>query len=288
MTAQSPHRRRSRVTLLALAVGAGAAIVVALYAGWPAAVTTVPASPAHTVAPADPFPAAADIDFLGLPDPVRPAFTPPRPRQLAASDTLSAWAPVRRAVAAHSRPAAGSPVVATIETRTPERTDNLLLVLGRQQDDAGQLWVKVRIPALPDNRTAWVERSALGGYTVVDTRLEVDLERLTVTLYRAGRRIFVAPAGVGKPSWPTPTGRFYIRNKLTRFASPVYGPLAFGTSARSPVLTDWPGGGFIGIHGTNQPRLLPGRVSHGCIRLRNRDVVRLGELMPVGTPVTIT
>ncbi len=74
---------------------------------------------------------------------------------------------------------------------------------------------------------------------------------------------------------------------MTAYASPVYGPVAFGTSARSTTLTDWPGGGFVGIHGTNQPGLLPGRVSHGCIRLRNADVVRLARLMPVGTPITI-
>jgi lipoprotein-anchoring transpeptidase ErfK/SrfK len=74
---------------------------------------------------------------------------------------------------------------------------------------------------------------------------------------------------------------------LTRYRSPFYGPLAFGTSARSSVLTDWPGGGFIGIHGTDAPELIPGRVSHGCIRLRNDDILRLGRLMPVGTPVTI-
>jgi hypothetical protein len=195
---------------------------------------------------------------------------------------------VRRAVAAHVRPATSSPVLATIETETPEQTDNIVLVLGRETDETGRLWVKVRIPALPDNVTAWVERSALGGYTVVNARLEVDLEHLTVTLYRDGRRVFEAPAGVGKPSWPTPKGDFYIRNKLTSFASPVYGPLAFGTSARSRVLTDWPSGGFIGIHGTNEPQLLPGRVSHGCIRLRNRDIIRLAKLMPVGTPVRIT
>jgi lipoprotein-anchoring transpeptidase ErfK/SrfK len=53
------------------------------------------------------------------------------------------------------------------------------------------------------------------------------------------------------------------------------------------VLTDGPAGGFIGIHGTDQPQLLPGRVSHGCIRLRNSDIRRLAQLMPVGTPVTI-
>jgi lipoprotein-anchoring transpeptidase ErfK/SrfK len=68
---------------------------------------------------------------------------------------------------------------------------------------------------------------------------------------------------------------------------PHYGPLAFGTSARSAVLTDWPAGGFIGIHGTKEPERLPGRVSHGCIRLRNADILRLGRLMPVGTPLTI-
>ena len=46
-------------------------------------------------------------------------------------------------------------------------------------------------------------------------------------------------------------------------------------------------GGFVGIHGTDRPELLPGRVSHGCIRMRNPDILRLGRLMPVGTPVTI-
>jgi lipoprotein-anchoring transpeptidase ErfK/SrfK len=74
---------------------------------------------------------------------------------------------------------------------------------------------------------------------------------------------------------------------LTGFSDPIYGPLAFGTSARSAVLTDWPAGGFIGIHGTNQPAILPGRVSHGCIRMRNRDILRLSRRMPVGTPLTI-
>lgn len=72
--------------------------------------------------------------------------------------------------------------------------------------------------------------------------------------------------GVGEKRWPPPTGEFYVRNELRGFDSPIYRPVAFGTSARSAVLTDWPGGAFIGIHGTNRPGILPGRVSHGCIR----------------------
>jgi lipoprotein-anchoring transpeptidase ErfK/SrfK len=93
--------------------------------------------------------------------------------------------------------------------------------------------------------------------------------------------------GVGQPSSPTPAGEFYVRNRLTRYRSPAYGPIAFGTSARSTAVTDWPGGGFVGIHGTDHPELLPGRVSHGCIRMPNRAIRRLGELMPIGTPITI-
>jgi lipoprotein-anchoring transpeptidase ErfK/SrfK len=92
---------------------------------------------------------------------------------------------------------------------------------------------------------------------------------------------------VGRPNWPTPRGQFYVRDRVRSLDSPFYGPVAFGTSARSAVLTEWPAGGFIGIHGTNEPGLLPGWVSHGCIRMRNPDILRLARLLPVGTPLTI-
>ena len=66
----------------------------------------------------------------------------------------------------------------------------------------------------------------------------------------------------------------------------AYGPFAFGTSAYSS-LTDWPGGGVVGMHGTNEPRLVPGRPSHGCIRLRNADILRLARMVSVGTPLLV-
>jgi lipoprotein-anchoring transpeptidase ErfK/SrfK len=132
-----------------------------------------------------------------------------------------------------------------------------------------------------------VPRDALGGYESVDTRLLVDTTALTATLLRANRVVFRTAIGVGTAAAPTPTGSFYVRNRLTRYRSAFYGPGAFGTSARSR-LTDWPAGGFVGIHGTSRPDLLPGRVSHGCIRMRNADILVLSRLMPVGTPVEIT
>lgn len=221
-----------------------------------------------------------------LPASPEPALDVPDPAPLEKGGA-STWAPVRRTVFAHARPSRKAAVVVRLDTRTPEDTANIVLVLGRLRAADGRLWLHVRLPVLPNDRTGWVPRAALGGYGVVHTRLVVDLEQLVATLLRGRRPVFRARIGVGKPAWPTPKGRFYIRNRLTSYESPFYGPLAFGTSARSPTLTDWPDGGFIGIHGTNQPELLPGRVSHGCIRMRNEDILELGRQMPIGTPVTI-
>lgn len=221
-----------------------------------------------------------------LPAPVRPAFAVPRPTPIASPAHASRWASVVRPVAARSAPRSGASIVARLATHTPEGTSNLVLVLANAAPRSG-LWAKVRLPVLPSNLTGWVPRSALGGYRVVQTRLVVDRNALTATLFRSGKPVFRAAIGVGRPQWPTPSGEFYIRNRLLKFKSSFYGPLAFGTSARSSVLTDWPAGGFVGIHGTDRPELLPGQVSHGCIRMRNEDILELGRLMPVGTPLTI-
>ena len=221
-----------------------------------------------------------------LPESPAPAFKPGKPRLLDRSEKVYRWAPVLRAAEARTAPSGTARVVATLNTRTPEGTTNIVLVVGARHAD-GTLWLRVRLAVLPNNTTGWVRRSALGGYHFVHTRLVVNLARLEATLFYDGRVIFRAPVGVGQSRSPTPTGFFYVREELTRFANPFYGPIAFGTSARSSVLTDWPSGGFVGIHGTNEPDLIPGRVSHGCIRLRNRDIVQLSRLMPIGTPVTV-
>ena len=222
-----------------------------------------------------------------LPPPVRPAFVPGAPRALGSLRHRSQWAPVKRAVEARAAPAPDAPVVGWLDLRTPEGTDNPVSVLAHRQDGDGRPWVRVALAALPNGTTGWVPRTALGGYVSVRTRLEVDLRALRATLYRDGAPVLRAPVGVGMPGWETPRGRFLVRNRLTRYRSPAYGPVAFGTSARSPTATDWPAGGYVGIHGTDRPDLLPGRISHGCIRMRNADIVALARRMPVGTPVWI-
>jgi hypothetical protein len=270
VTANGKTPQKRLVGAVALGVAASAAVVSALHIS--------SRSTASSYAVQEP---------LVLPAPPEPALRVPAPVRLQGSAGVAQWASVRHAVLVRASAKSEARVVTRLVSTTPEGTANIVLVLRRARDRTGRLWIRVRLPVLPNGSTGWVPRRALGVYGVVNTHLVVDLERLTVTLLREGRPILRAPIGVGRPEWPTPKGEFYVRNMLTRYRSPFYGPLAFGTSARSSVLTDWPGGGFIGIHGTDAPELIPGRVSHGCIRLRNEDILQLGWLMPVGTPVTI-
>ena len=101
--------------------------------------------------------------------------------------------------------------------------------------------------------------------------IRVDREKPNITLYKDGHAIWSAPVGVGRPSLPTPAGHFYVMEKLQSVGDSAYGPYAFGTSAYAPTLSEWPGGGVVGIHGTDEPQLIPGYPSHGCIRLRNAE-----------------
>jgi lipoprotein-anchoring transpeptidase ErfK/SrfK len=202
--------------------------------------------------------------------------------------TMSHWAAVVRKADVRRLPTVASPVVTRLDTTTGDGTQNIVLALTGAKVKGGGTWYLVRLAILPNNSTGWVPRSALGTLYILHTHLYIDRATQTATLKRDGRTIFTTRIGVGRPYWPTPPGQFYVRDKLVDFHNPFYGPLAFGTSARSAVLTDWPGGGYIGIHGTNEPQLIPGRISHGCIRVPNEKIVVLAKLMPVGTPVTVS
>jgi hypothetical protein len=201
--------------------------------------------------------------------------------------TLSRWAHADVRARVLARPAADARGVARLRWYTEDGRREVYLALERRRGRDGRTWVRVRVPMRPNGRTGWVRREALGRLHVVRTFLRIDRGRQRATLFRSGRPVWRAPVGVGAPGTPTPAGRFYVRERLrVRERDSLYGPLAFGTSAYSR-LSEWPGGGVVGIHGTNQPQLIPGRPSHGCVRVRNRAIRRLDRLMAVGTPVRI-
>ncbi len=198
--------------------------------------------------------------------------------------TQTQWAYANGAVLARAAPRLTARGVAPLRFSTEDGPPEIYLALESVMR-RGHEWVRVRLPMRPNGRTGWVRREALGPFHVVRTHLRINRRTLRATLYRGGRRVWRSPIGVGRPGMETPAGSFYIRERLHGFGA-TYGPVAFGTSAYSR-LSDWPGGGVIGIHGTDQPSLIPGRPSHGCVRVPNPAVLRLAKLMPVGTPVRI-
>lgn len=148
-------------------------------------------------------------------------------------------------------------------------------------------WYRVQLPVRPHGRTAWVRADAVRAQRL-RTRIVVDLSERRVTLYLGGRPAFATRAAIGTSATPTPTGRFFVNQRL-RAPDPrgPFGPVAVGISAFSPVLQGWAQGGPIAIHGTNRPWLLGQAVSHGCVRIANDAVTRLARLAPEGTPVLV-
>jgi len=103
----------------------------------------------------------------------------------------------------------------------------------------------------------------------------VSVGKRQLHLLQDNRVIRTFPIGVGKMLTPTPTGVFKIINKVPHPGGP-FGAIWMGLSRP-----------HYGIHGTNAPWSIGKVVSHGCIRLRNEDVIELSHIVPIGTNVTI-
>jgi hypothetical protein len=216
-----------------------------------------------------------------------PPASPPGAQRLSDERLETRWAYPQRRAKVRSRPSGRARTVTRLRLLTEDRFPEIYVALSSWTDPSGNQWVKVRLPMRPNGRTGWVPRNALAELNVVHKYIDVDKRRLRVTLYDRGKVVFRARVGVGKAGTPTPSGHFYIREKFRVHGVPLYGTNAIGTSAYAPSLSDWPGGGVVGLHGTNQPQLIPGRPSHGCMRLKNRDIQRLYRLAPRGTPIII-
>lgn len=197
------------------------------------------------------------------------------------------WVHAQETTKILAEPRRGARTVARLRFLTEDKVAEVYLVLDGRMDSAGRKWLRIRVPMRPNGRTGWVLEDAVSRLYVVRTQLVIDRRALRAKLYRKGKLIWSAPVGIGASRTPTPRGDFWIRERLKGLGDGTsYGPWAFGTSAYSN-LSDWPGGGVVGIHGTNQPGLVPGRPSHGCVRVRNDKIRQLARLMPVGTPVRI-
>jgi L,D-transpeptidase catalytic domain len=214
--------------------------------------------------------------------------SPLRDERLSNERTLTRWAHTNLMGKIRSEPSPQGKTVAKLRWNTEDGMPEVYVVLQSRLDGEQRVWLQIRIPGRPNGRTGWVREEQLSNLKEVETHLTIDRRKLTATLRKRGKKVWTSRVGIGAPGTITPKGKFWVRERLRNLGGdPLYGPWAFGTSAYSDTLTDWPGGGVVGIHGTNQPELIPGRPSHGCVRVPNAKIVRLAGLMPVGTPITI-
>ncbi|HEX4930557.1 MAG TPA: L,D-transpeptidase [Gaiellaceae bacterium] len=182
----------------------------------------------------------------------------------------------------------GSGRLASFGPENVNGVPTVFAVLSKRVDAAcAARWYRVQLPLKPNGLTGWV-RAGDVELAPVNTRIEVDLSARRVTLFDRGRRVLSATAAIGSPQTPTPTGRYYVNQRLVPTdPSGPFGPGAIGISAFSEVLTGWTQGGPIAIHGTNRPDMLGRAVSNGCIRVRNDLLRRLFDRTRAGTPVTV-
>jgi hypothetical protein len=134
-----------------------------------------------------------------------------KPFPLNGARGMSRWAYVLTKIPARARPSARAKIITRLQPLTPEQTQNLVQILEGQTNEQGEYWVRVRLPILPNGTTGWIPRGALGAYNKIWTHLVIDRRLFTATLYKRGRAVFRSRVGVGLPYWPTPAGKFYVR-----------------------------------------------------------------------------
>ena len=171
------------------------------------------------------------------------------------------------------------------EFRSEYRPQFVLVVSAVTDTETGEpSWYKIVVPGRPNGRMGWIPA---GAATIEPTHKVIVIDRSArrLELWQGNRRQLATTVAVGAPGMETPLGLFYVQWKFVPTAE-ILGAYAFETSAYSK-LSDWPGGGIVGIHGTFWPWLLGKAVSHGCVRVHNRDILRLRGMVQIGTPIKI-
>jgi lipoprotein-anchoring transpeptidase ErfK/SrfK len=210
---------------------------------------------------------------------IAPAAAPPLPAVYPAAGELIAIQ-----VAARKAPDPNAPVIRTFHQFRRDYRFQVVFALGQTVGADGRTWFHVSVPMRPNGTTGWIPAGSVQ-LRPMRTRIVVHRGLRRIEVLRGDRRLLLAKVAVGAPGRETPLGDFYV---TARFHpdDPFLGIFALETSAYSK-LTEWPGGGVVGIHGTSKPWFLGQAVSHGCVRVSNATARALSRLAPLGTPISI-
>jgi len=189
-------------------------------------------------------------------------------------------------VTVYTRPSTSAAVKTKLGKVNQNGYPNLVLV-DSTREVGGRVWYRVWLAIRPNESRGWVPEGRLAFYTTT-SKITIDLSERQLSVFRRGALVGTYPVAVGRPGLSTPTGFFFINQKL-KPPSPggAYGVLALGISAFQPKLPNWEQGGPVAIHGTNEDYLIGKAVSHGCVRMHDKDVLEVSRYVPAGSPVVI-
>ena len=188
------------------------------------------------------------------------------------------------AVTARVQPSYNARRVVVLRQFRADYRRHVVLATASARDATGRLWLRLRLQLRPNGTLGWVPAATVA-VTPIQDRIVVHQRTRTIDLLRDGRVLVHARVAIGAPGWDTPRGEFYVTARFVP-KDPFLGAFAFETSAYSK-LTDWPGGGIVGIHGTSAPGLIGQAVSHGCVRVSNTTARLLQRHVKLGTPISI-
>lgn len=191
---------------------------------------------------------------------------------------------VTRPLRITARPGAG-PVVGTMPDGS-RFYDQPTVAWVMDVSDDGRFGL-VPVPYSGADMTGWI---ALRGLERRTTHIEVraDLSEHRVEVLRGSRVLFRTPAATGATVSPTPTGRYFVTDRVAFPGGGSLGTFAFGISGiQTDLPPGWSGGDQLAIHGTNAPGTIGTSASAGCLRVSERALDLLRPLLRLGTPVIV-
>jgi hypothetical protein len=154
-----------------------------------------------------------------------------------------------------------------------------------------QQLLEVKNPELPS-----LGHSSLYLYApedVFNLKVVIRLSKREVFVYGGDSLIASYPIAVGKKGWETPQGNFSVIQMIENpsWQNPWSGKV-ISAGPKNPLGSRWigfwsDGKDFIGFHGTPGEHLIGQAVSHGCVRMKDKDVQALFKLVAIGTPVIV-
>jgi len=169
-------------------------------------------------------------------------------------------------------------------SKDPSAVGPLVLL---ERRDAGNGFLEVFLPTRPNGSTGFIRASDVSR-SAHNFHIEIRLGQFNLQAFKGTEMILNTGIATAAGNTPTPGGLYYTNMLLKPPPNTPYGAFAYGLSGHSEVYQVFDGGdGQFAIHGTNDPSKIGQKVSHGCIRMRDEDITRLVQQLPLGVPVLI-